>query len=81
MTEEDRSPLEGEEIGTLDKARKEWWQGYVPARVTLHRHCTVGLNGILLESFFSGSKRVTSREACARFVRRVTEARENRGDQ
>jgi len=80
MTEEVRSPLEGEEIGTLDKARKEWWHGYEPARVTLHRYCTVGLYGIRLESFLSGSKRVTSREACARFVRRVTEVRQNKGN-
>ena len=44
---------------------------------TLHRWRSVGVCGVKLETLMAGGIRVTSREALARFMARVTAARES----
>lgn len=66
-TDETVIPLR--EAGTLAFMRT--WAG-APHPVTLARWASAGVNGVVLESFKVGGSRMTSVEACERFIQRLS---------
>jgi hypothetical protein len=51
-------------------------RGRPPHPVTLNRWSTIGIQGVKLETVVVGNRRLTTKAAIARFIRRVTKVRE-----
>jgi hypothetical protein len=67
--------LEAERLHSLNEARR-WFprlgRGKRPALQTLYRWSGAGYHGVVLETWQVGSTRCTSKQACARFIERVS---------
>ena len=68
--------IETETLITFKDARNEFPQN--PSKRTIERWASVGYRNAWLETVLSGGTRVTSKEACRRFLRALNTRQEDR---